>query len=115
MRDSPLQRHPIITWFADNPVVANVIMVSILAAGAYTAMKVRKETFPSFDAQRVEVRVPFLGGTPEDVERGVTIKIEEALQKIRMTWESEGEGVQHNVGQIWNVLGIFYNFHLDWD
>jgi len=87
MRDSPLQRHPIITWFADNPVVANVIMVSILAAGAYTAIKVRKETFPSFDAQRVEVRVPFLGGTPEDVERGVTIKIEEALQKI--------EGIDH--------------------
>lgn len=87
MRDHPLQRHPIIAWFAGNPVVANVIMFSILAAGVYTAIKVRKETFPSFDAQRVEVRVPFLGGTPEDVERGVTIKIEEALQKI--------EGIDH--------------------
>jgi multidrug efflux pump subunit AcrB len=87
VRDHPLQRHPIIAWFAGNPVVANVIMFSILAAGVYTAIKVRKETFPSFDAQRVEVRVPFLGGTPEDVERGVTIKIEEALQKI--------EGIDH--------------------
>ncbi|WP_411845330.1 efflux RND transporter permease subunit [Roseibacillus persicicus] len=79
----PRQKHPIIAWFADNPVVANILMIAILGWGAFTAINVRKEAFPSFDAESVTVTVPFLGGTPEDVERGVAVKIEEALQQVK--------------------------------
>ena len=76
-------KHPVITWFASNPVVANILMVSILAWGVFTLVKMRKEAFPSFDAESVTVSVPFRGGTPEDVERGVAIKIEEALVDVK--------------------------------
>jgi multidrug efflux pump subunit AcrB len=79
---SPLQKHPFITWFASNPVVANILMFSILAAGIFTALTVRKEGFPAFESESVTVEVPIRGGTPEDVERGVSIKIEEALQGV---------------------------------
>ena len=79
---NPLKKHPFITWFASNPVVANILMFSILAAGIYTALTVRKEGFPAFESESVTVEVPIRGGTPEDVERGVTIKIEEALQGV---------------------------------
>jgi multidrug efflux pump subunit AcrB len=79
---NPLKKHPFITWFASNPVVANILMFSILAAGIFTALTVRKEGFPAFASESVTVEVPILGGTPEDVERGVAIKIEEALQGI---------------------------------
>jgi len=79
---SPLQKHPFITWFATNPVVANILMFTILAAGVFTALTVRKEGFPAFAAETVTVRVPIRGGTPENVERGVAIKIEEALQSV---------------------------------
>lgn len=82
-RDDPIRDHPFIAWFAGNPVVANVLLLTILAAGIYTAFTIRKEAFPAFDAESVTIEVPFLGGTPEDVERGVTIKIEEALQGIQ--------------------------------
>ena len=80
-------KHPIITWFASNPVVANILMISILAWGIYTLIGMRKEAFPSFDAESVRVTVPFRGGTPEDVERGVAIKIEEALVDV--------QGIEH--------------------
>ncbi|MGJ8725786.1 MAG: efflux RND transporter permease subunit [Roseibacillus sp.] len=76
-------RHPIITWFASNPVVANILMISILAWGVFTLLRMRKEAFPSFDAESVTITVPFRGGTPEDVERGVAIKIEEALVDVK--------------------------------
>lgn len=56
------------------------MMFSILAAGIYTALTVRKEGFPAFAAETVTVTVPIRGGTPENVERGVSIQIEEALQ-----------------------------------
>ena len=62
-------------------------MFSILAAGLFTAFTVRKEGFPAFAAETVVVRVPIRGGTPEDVERGVSIKIEESLQTV--------EGIEH--------------------
>ena len=87
MKEDPLQRHPILTWFADNPVVANISMFAILFWGIHNAMTIRKEAFPSFDAESVTVTVPFNGGVPEDVERGVAVKIEEALQGV--------EGIDH--------------------
>lgn len=85
--DDPIRKHPFIAWFASNPVVANVLVLTILIAGIRTALSIRKEAFPSFAAESVVVEVPFLGGTPEDVERGVAIKIEEALQSV--------EGIDH--------------------
>lgn len=77
-----MNKHPFITWFASNPVVANILMFSILAAGIYTALTVRKEGFPAFAAETVTITVPIRGGTPENVERGVAIKIEESLESI---------------------------------
>ncbi len=62
-------------------------MFSILAAGFFTFFTVRKEGFPAFAAETVSVRVPIRGGTPEDVERGVAIKIEESLQSV--------DGIEH--------------------
>ena len=76
------KKHPILTWFAANPVVANILMLTILVAGIFTALTVRKEGFPAFDAESVTVVVPIRGGTPENVERGVAIKIEEAIQGV---------------------------------
>jgi len=81
MKDSIREKHKIISWFTANPVVANILMLCVLAAGAYTAFTVRKEAFPSFDAERVTISIPVRGGNPEDVERGITVKVEEALQE----------------------------------
>ena len=87
MKTDPLEKHPFITWFASNPVVANLLMLIILVWGFSTALSIRKEAFPSFEARSVTVQVPFNGGVPEDVERGVAIKIEEALEGV--------EGIDH--------------------
>ncbi len=84
---SPLQKHPFITWFATNPVVANILMITILAAGVFTGLNVRKEGFPAFASETVTVSVPIRGGTPENVERGVAIKIEESLESV--------DGIEH--------------------
>lgn len=62
-------------------------MISILAVGIFTALTVRKEGFPTFAAESVSISVPIRGGTPQDVEKGVTIKIEESLQSV--------DGIEH--------------------
>ncbi len=72
----------IIAWFAANHVAANLLMFFIIVAGLISATTIRKETMPEFEIPWVQVRVPYLGAAPQEVEEGVVIKIEEAVQDI---------------------------------
>lgn len=79
-RGSPFEA--MITWFANNAVAANLLMVIILAGGLYAAVTIKKEIQPRIETSFVNISVPFLGASPQDVEEGVVIKIEEAIQDI---------------------------------
>ncbi|MGD8580957.1 MAG: efflux RND transporter permease subunit, partial [Lysobacterales bacterium] len=72
----------LIAWFARNAVAANLLMVILLLGGLYTAFTIKKEIQPRIDTNIVTVGVPFLGAAPADVEEGVVVKIEEAIQDI---------------------------------
>ncbi len=71
-----------INWFARNHVAANLLMGILLLGGVYSAFTIKKEIQPAIEVDIITVVVPFLGATPEDVEEGVLIKIEEAVQDI---------------------------------
>jgi multidrug efflux pump subunit AcrB len=72
-----------IAWFARNDVAANLLMVTLLALGAWAlTAKIPLEVFPAFELRSVIVRVPFPGATPAEVEEGITVKIEEAVQDL---------------------------------
>ena len=77
------QQTGLLAWWAKNPVAANLLMVFILIVGVFTYSQLKKRTFPDFELYTVQVVVPFRGGSPEDVEKGVVIKIEEAVQDIK--------------------------------
>ncbi|MEM8683180.1 MAG: efflux RND transporter permease subunit, partial [Pseudomonadota bacterium] len=72
----------IIAWFARNHVAANLLMFMIIAAGTLSAFDIQKRTLPAFESNTISVRVPYLGAAPQEVEEGVVIKIEEAIQDI---------------------------------
>ena len=72
----------LIAWFAGNHVAANLLMVLILAFGVISTLTIRKQTTPDFELRNIQVRVPYLGAAPQEVEEGVVIKIEEAIQEI---------------------------------
>ena len=71
-----------IEWFARNSVAANLLMLILLLGGLYSVMTIKKESQPPFDTNLITVSMPFLGSSPEDVEEGILIKIEEAIQDI---------------------------------
>lgn len=72
-----------IAWFARNHVAANLLMITILMVGiASLNLRIPLEVFPSFESDVVSVNISLRGGTPEDVEQGVAIKVEEAVQDL---------------------------------
>jgi len=72
----------VISWFAHNEVAANLLMVFIVAAGVMTVLNVPQEVFPEFDLDMIQVTVAYLGAAPDEVEQGVNVRIEEAVQGI---------------------------------
>ncbi len=69
----------IIAWFVHNSVAANLLMFALLIGGLFILPNVRQEEFPNIQTDVVQVTVPYLGAAPEEVEKGVCLRIEEAL------------------------------------
>ncbi len=75
--------HRMIAWFAKNDVAANLLMVFIFAMGILAISKrIPLEVFPDIQLDIVNVRVALPGASPEEVEKGISIRVEEAIQDI---------------------------------
>jgi len=72
----------LISWFARNRVAANLLMVIVMVAGAFTIPGLKQEVTPEIDSAMISVQVPYLGAAPEEVEEGICTRIEEAVQGI---------------------------------
>jgi len=73
----------VISWFARNSVAANLLMITIMIGGVLALQSgIRYELMPFSDLDTVTVSVPLRGATPEDVELGVAVRIEEAVQDL---------------------------------
>ena len=72
----------LIAWFARNHVAANLLMWLLIVGGIFSAFSIQKQVFPSFDIDVINVRVPYLGAAPQEVEEGVILKIEESLKNL---------------------------------
>jgi multidrug efflux pump subunit AcrB len=67
---------------AGNSVAANLFMVVLLVGGLILAMQIRQEVFPEFSEDQVTISVSYPGASPEEVEQGVTLAIEQAVQGL---------------------------------
>ncbi|MFK7975106.1 MAG: efflux RND transporter permease subunit [Halioglobus sp.] len=76
------RRSGIISWFAYNPVAANLLMLVIIAVGIGSALSIQREMFPAFDIEMIWIDAPYPGAAPEEVEQGVVLKIEEAINDL---------------------------------
>ncbi len=69
----------IIYWFASNSVAANLLMVVLVVAGLYSAVTMKKEMFPATSINQVLVTMAYPGAAPDEVEKGICVKIEDAV------------------------------------
>jgi multidrug efflux pump subunit AcrB len=70
----------IIDWFVHNSVAANLLMWILVVGGLLALPRTHQEEFPNIEVDAVQINVPYLGAAPTEVESGVCIRIEEAIQ-----------------------------------
>jgi len=71
-----------IAWMAGHSVAANLLMLVLLIGGIFLAYNIKKEVFPYFDMDMVRITVPYPGASPQEVEKGILLAIEEAVEGI---------------------------------
>ncbi|TDT87869.1 efflux RND transporter permease subunit [Pseudodesulfovibrio indicus] len=71
-----------IAWFVQNPIAANLLMLLVLFGGVFTSMDRPLQAFPPFPPKKVTISTAYPSSSAEVVERGVTVKIEEAVNGL---------------------------------
>jgi multidrug efflux pump subunit AcrB len=73
----------LIGWFTSNPVAANLIMILVFFAGALSLSNISKEMFPRTEIRMITVSAPYPGAAPVEVEKGVILPMESALEGLQ--------------------------------
>ena len=71
-----------IAWMAGNSVAANLMMAVLLIGGLFMGFNVKQEVFPDFSIDMVSISVLYPGASPEEVENGILLAIEEAVLDV---------------------------------
>ena len=87
----------LIRWAVKNSPGMNTLMIALLVIGGFCLWSMRREEFPEFELERIVIAVPYPGASPEEVEEGICLKIEEAVRSVdgikkQVTVASEGSG-----------------------
>ena len=78
----PVLKKGPIAWMAQHSVAANLILVFCLIGGFLSLQMIQKEVFPDITSDIVQVTMAYPGASPEEVEQGIVLAIEEAVRGL---------------------------------
>ncbi|QKQ28183.1 efflux RND transporter permease subunit [Candidatus Reidiella endopervernicosa] len=85
-----------IRFSINNPLITNLMLALVLIAGVLAWYAMPQEMFPSIELDKASIRTVFEGASPEEVERQISIPIEEefdAMADIDVITSSSNEGI----------------------
>ena len=97
--DKQPERAGSIAWMAGNSVAANLLMALCLVGGFLFLRNIKQEVFPDFQEDEVAVTVEYPGASPEEVEEGVVLPVEEAVEGLQGVDEIRSTAAE-NVGSV---------------
>jgi multidrug efflux pump subunit AcrB len=71
-----------IAWMARNSVAANLLMLVAVVGGVLSAWSLKQEVFPEFDLDVISVTVTYPGASPNEIEQGIVLAVEEAVRGL---------------------------------
>ncbi len=78
----PVDKKGPIAWMASNPVAANLLMFVLVVGGILFALSIKREVFPEIEMDMVTVVVAYPGASPQEVEEGAVLAIEEEISSL---------------------------------
>jgi len=78
----PREKRGPIGWMAGHSVAANLVMLLCLVGGGIALWNIRQEVFPDLQIDIVTVTVAYPGASPEEVESGIVLAIEEVVRGL---------------------------------
>ncbi len=84
-----------LAWMVFNRVTPNLLMIFLLLGGLMMSSKITKEVFPPFDLDIVRINIAYPGSSPEEVEQGIILAVEEGIHGIvgvKKVTATAGEG-----------------------
>lgn len=72
----------LIEYFVKYPILANILIALTLVGGVVSMINTKKSFFPTLEDKNITVSVSYPGASPDEMEEGVTLKIEEALKGV---------------------------------
>ncbi len=80
--DQTSSRSGLISWMADHTVAANMVMVIFILGGLLVSTQIKQEVFPEFKSEIILCTVPYPGASPEEVEQGIILSIEDVVRGL---------------------------------
>ena len=71
-----------LAWMCQNHVAANLFMLLFIIGGLICVPYLRQELMPDVETDRIMVSASYPGSSPEEVEEGIVIAIEEAVRGV---------------------------------
>lgn len=71
-----------IAWMARDRITPNLLMLFLIIGGLFVTWDIKKEIMPEFNVDRIEVAVNYSGATPEEIDLGIVLPIENAIRGI---------------------------------
>ncbi|WP_456377821.1 efflux RND transporter permease subunit [Lutibacter sp.] len=72
----------IISYFIKFPVAVNIFILAFFVFGLAGALSMRSSYFPLTDSQNISINLSYPGASPEEMEEGIVLKIEDNLKGI---------------------------------
>ncbi|HCO84076.1 MAG TPA: hypothetical protein DIT95_11135, partial [Arenibacter sp.] len=72
----------IIAYFIKYHVAVNVIIVAFIIFGVVGALSLKSSYFPLTDSKNISINVTYPGASPQEVEEGIVLKIEDNLKGL---------------------------------
>jgi len=73
----------IITYVTKYPIWSNIIILVVLLLGLVSMFTIKKSFFPEIEPNIISITVTYPGASPEEMEEGVVLKIEESLKGLQ--------------------------------
>ena len=97
----------LIAFFIKNTIYANAIIIITALAGLLGLSMMPKSFFPELTPNKIYVSVSYTGVSPEEIEEGITKRIEESLNGIEGIKEdssASSENLSNVTIEIYEVL-----------